>query len=349
MSSLKDDSVKLEVIDLKFNKGMSDREIEAVTGVPKTSVNDFANKRTYTDWWLDYDESVDLGIKIIPDTTPSKSFDLKAKTQPVRIETSKRVKTNSKHIMIPDLQIKPGIDMSYLSWIGQYLADKKPDVIINIGDHFDLPSLSSYDKGTKKAEGKHLADDIEAGIIGMNMLLQPIADLQAKELEEFGEVKYKPKMVFTTGNHEQRLERHLNANPELTDLVSYADFKLEDNGWEVYDFLEPAIVNGVMYIHYLPNPMTGRPYGGTAQNILSKAGCSVSFGHVQKLDIATRHLPNGQQQWLMVCGAGYPHNEGYKGYTGNHHFRGIVVKHGVNNGNYNPMPVSLDYLKEKYG
>jgi hypothetical protein len=150
-----------------------------------------------------------------------------------------------------------------------------------------------------------------------------------------------------TGNC--RLERHINANPELTDLVSYADFKLEENGWEVYDFLEPAIINGIMYIHYLPNPMTGRPYGGNALNILNKAGCSLSMGHVQKLDIATRHLPTGQQQWLLICGSAYPHQEGYKGYTGNHHFRGIIVKHNVREGNYNPMVVSLDFLKKKYG
>jgi hypothetical protein len=286
---------------------------------------------------------------VVKDTKPSKSFSLKKKIEPVRIVTTKKVKDNSKHIMISDLQVKPGIDMSYLSHIGQYLADKKPDVIINIGDHFDLPSLSSYDKGTKRAEGRHLADDIEAGIIGMNLLLQPIANLQDEELNKYGEVRYKPKMVFTVGNHEQRLERHINANPELTGVVGYENFLLEENGWEVYDFLEPAIVNGVMYIHYLPNPMSGKPYGGTAQNILSKAGCSVTMGHTQKLDIATRHLPNGQQQWLMISGSGYPHEEGYKGYTGNHHFRGIIVKHGVSNGNYNPMVVSLDYLKSKYG
>ena len=286
-------------------------------------------------------------VESVSDTSPSKVFAAKAEIEPVRIVTSKKSDAGCTHIMIPDLQIKPNIDTSYLTWIGEYLAHKKPDVIINIGDHFDLPSLSSYDKGTKKAEGKHLQDDIDAGITGMNLLLAPIQKLQAAELKKYGKVLYKPKMVITLGNHEQRMERHLNANPELTGLVSYANFKLEENGWEVYDFLEPAVVNGIMYIHYMPNPMTGKPYGGQALNILKNVGCSVSMGHKQCLDVATRSLPTGQQQWFLICGAGYPHNEGYKGYTGNHHFRGIVVKHQVDNGSYNPMFVNLDYLRDR--
>lgn len=343
--SLENNELKLSIVR-DFYTGLGVMDISRKYNISHRTISDFIQGKTYKDWWLDYNEKIEAGIV---DTKPSKVYKSKSSVAPIKIQTSTIVKSGSTHIMLPDLQVKPGINTDYLKWHGEYLAAKKPDVIINIGDHFDLPSLSSYDKGTKRAEGKHLVEDIEAGIKGMNLLLKPIADLQAKELEEYGEVKYKPKMIFCIGNHEQRLERHLNANPELTDLLSYADFKLEENGWEVYDFLEPAVVNGVMYIHYLPNPMTGKPYGGTAQNILSKAGCSVTMGHAQKLDIATRHLPTGQQQWLIVCGAGYPHKEGYKGYTGNHHFRGLIVKHNVENGNYNPMIVDLKYLENKYG
>ncbi len=326
------------VINKLYSEGKTQRQIGEVLGRGKSTIGDYLRDRV---------EQSAIDTQPL-DTTPSKRFASHTPPTPVTIVTTKTVRTGGTHIMIPDLQVKPDIDTAYLSWIGEYLAHKKPDVIINIGDHFDLPSLSSYDKGTKKAEGKHLQDDIDAGIEGMNLLLQPIADLQQQELEEFGEVRYKPKMVFTLGNHEQRLERHLNANPELTGLVSYGDFKLEENGWEVYDFLEPAVVDGVMYIHYMPNPMTGKPYGGQALSILKNVGCSVSMGHKQCLDVATRSLPTGQQQWFLICGAGYPHKEGYKGYTGNHHFRGVVVKHRVSQGSYDPMFVNLDYLKGKY-
>ncbi len=51
------------------------------------------------------------------------------------------------HAIIPDCQVKDGVDLSYLTWVGKYLAEKKPDVIVQIGDFADMPSLSSYDVG----------------------------------------------------------------------------------------------------------------------------------------------------------------------------------------------------------
>lgn len=44
----------------------------------------------------------------------------------------------------------------------------------------------------------------------------------------------------------------------------------------------------------------------------------------------------------------YLHDEGYKGPQGNNHWRGIIVKHQVQDGSYDPMFVSLDYLCRRY-
>ena len=67
-----------------------------------------------------------------------------------------------KHLIIPDTQVKRDVDLSYLEWIGKYIVDKKPDVIVQIGDFADMPSLSSYDVGKKSFEGRRYKDDIEA-------------------------------------------------------------------------------------------------------------------------------------------------------------------------------------------
>lgn len=253
------------------------------------------------------------------------------------------------HFVIPDTQAKPGIDFSYFTWVGKYIVDRKPQVIVHLGDHADFPSLSSYDKGKKSAEGKRVTSDINAAIHGMELLLKPLYDYQQKELAEFGEIRYKPRMVFLIGNHCERLKRHVDANPELHGLLSYDSLLYKEAGWEVFDFLQTAIVNGVGYCHFMANPMTGKPFSGTAANILQKVGESFTMGHRQVLDTATRFLPNsGRQQWGLIAGACYPHAEGYKGYGGNHHWRGVVIKHKVTNGSYNPMFVDLDYLKKKF-
>jgi hypothetical protein len=61
--------------------------------------------------------------------------------------------------VIPDCQVRPDVDYSHLSWVGNYLAEKRPDVIVQIGDFADMPSLSSYEKkGSAYFEGKSWAD-----------------------------------------------------------------------------------------------------------------------------------------------------------------------------------------------
>lgn len=266
-----------------------------------------------------------------------------------KIETSLDVASNVTHLMIPDTQCKPDIDMSYLDWLGEYIVDKQPEVIVHIGDHADMPSLSSYDRGKGAAEGKRVKRDIEAAIEGMNRLLKPLYELQQSQKKEFGFVKYKPKMVFTLGNHEERIMRHVNDNPELQGFLSYDTLRYEEMGWEVYDYLKPVTINGVSYCHFMANPMTGKPYGGMAMNILKNVGESFCMGHKQTLDVATRFLPaSGRQQWAIIAGAYYEHDESYKGHQGNHHWRGIVMKHNVKDGSFNPMFVNLQYLKDRY-
>ena len=265
------------------------------------------------------------------------------------IETSKDAPEGSNHFVIPDTQVTPTTPTEHLRWVGEYIVDRKPDVIIHLGDHADMESLSSYDKGKKSAEGKRVNKDIEAAINAMNILLKPLYDYQQQELKEHGEIRYKPKMVITLGNHENRINRHVDANPELDGFLSTDSLRYSEFGWEVYDFLVPVIINGVAYAHFAANPFSGKPYGGSALNILSKVGISMTVGHKQCLDVATRNLPTtGQQQWFIVAGACYAHDEDYKGPQGNFHWRGIIVKHNVCNGAYSPMFIDLDYLKKKF-
>lgn len=333
MSELKEWQKK--ALQLEATTDLSRRKIAIAISVKRTTCLDFL--REYEG---DREAYGNVDEEVITETTPE--------ITPIKIITAKKVGENVTHLMIPDTQCKPNISLDYLRWIGEYIADKKPEVIVHIGDHADMESLCSYDKGKGKAEGKRVTRDIEASILGMNTLLTPLKDLQQKELEEFGKVKYKPKMVLTLGNHEQRIERHVESNPELIGFLSYDSLKYKENGWEVYDFLKPVTINGVAYCHFMANPMTGKPYGGMAMNVLKNVGESFCMGHKQVLDTATRFLPaSGKQQWAIIAGACYTHDEGYKGHQGNHHWRGIVVQHNVKGGSFNPMFVDLDYLKSR--
>ena len=65
---------------------------------------------------------------------------------------------SKKHIYIPDTQVKPDTPIDHLKWIGEFIVEQKPDVIIHGGDHADMESLSTY-ASRLEAEGQKLMAD----------------------------------------------------------------------------------------------------------------------------------------------------------------------------------------------
>ena len=253
----------------------------------------------------------------------------------------------SKILVIGDTQCKPGEDLSYITHIGKYIAEKRPDTVVMIGDWFDFESLSSYDRGKRSFEGRRLIADIEAGKHAMDLLFAPVRKLQQQQ-RHFKKKVYSPRWVFTMGNHEDRFDRVANDMPEFEGFVGMHTLNLEEWGWEVHPFLKPVEIEGIYFVHYLANPMTGRPYGGTVLSQFKTVGNSFVVGHKQVLDMAMRPTLDGNMQIGIINGACSPLDEAYKGYQGNNHSRGLIVLDEVKDGFALPMPVSLDFLKEKY-
>jgi len=251
-----------------------------------------------------------------------------------------------KHFIIPDCQVRPGDDFNYLYKIGQYIAEKKPDVIVCLGDFADMPSLSSYDVGKKDFEGRRYTNDIDAAVEAMNELMIPIANEQIR-LGVNKKRRWKPRLVMTLGNHENRINRAVNNDPKLEGLLRMEDLGYERFGWEVHPFLDVVVINDIAYSHYFPTGVAGRP-ASTANAQLSKKHMSCVAGHQQGLQIATAHRADGRRLTSIIAGSCYEHNEDYLGPQGNRHWRGALMFHEVNDGQFDLMPVSLDYLNKRY-
>ena len=256
------------------------------------------------------------------------------------------------HLFIPDCQVKPGVPTEHLEALGNYIVDKKPDTIICIGDFADMPSLSQYETpGSKKAEGQRYSDDIEASHAAMERLLGPMADYNYRQRRN-KEKQYKPRMVMTLGNHEDRIDRAIKANPRHFDgVISTEDLCYKEYGWEVHPFLEIVEIDQIHYSHYFCNPesLTKNVLGGTINNKLGKLGVSFSMGHQQNLQFGVKPLATGKSLYGLVHGSFYMHDEDYMGPQGNSsHWRGVVYKHEVADGEYDPMFVSLNYLIRNY-
>ena len=241
--------------------------------------------------------------------------------------------------VIGDTQVKQGVSLEYIHWVGNYIAAKKPDVIVHIGDHYDMAALSSYDKGMLSAEGRRVKADIDAGDDALEILESYITSVKG----------YNPRKVVTLGNHEDRINRFVNTHPEFDGYIGTDKLAFHKLGWEVSPFLTPVNIEGINFVHYIQNVMTGKPLSGTVVNMLKTVGESFVMGHKQVLEHTLRYLPlSGKPQIGIIVGACYDHDESYKGVQGNHHFRGCVMLYECQEGSAMSKPVSLQHMKELY-
>lgn len=243
------------------------------------------------------------------------------------------------HLVIPDTQVKPGVNTDHFEWAGNFVVEKKPDVIVHIGDHWDMPSLSMYDKGKLPFEGRRYVKDVEAGRAAMRKLLDPIDNYNRTATE-----KYKPRLVFCHGNHEHRIVRVSDNNPEFDGKFSLDDLGLDDFGWEVHPFQKIVKIDGIEYAHLFTSGVMGRPCSSAAV-VLRERQCSATMGHVQTYDQA---IHKKTQQRAMFCGTFYSHDEEFLGHQGNCQRRHLIVKHEVDEGRYDLMEVSLAFLSKAY-
>lgn len=252
----------------------------------------------------------------------------------------------TKHFVLPDCQIRPGDDLEFLRCIGRYLVKKQPEVIVCLGDFADMPSLSSYDVGKKSFEGRRYIADIDAAQDAMEALLTPIYDYN--ERQRINKKKqYEPRRVLTLGNHCERINRAVENDPKLEGVLDVKDLGYEMFGWEVYPFLDVVVIDGIAYSHYFTSGVLGRPCASAAAQ-LSKKHMSCIAGHQQGLQVHTGHKADGTRLTSIIAGSCYEHNEDYLGPQGNNHWRGCLMLHEVKDGQFDMMPISLEYLKKKY-
>ena len=247
---------------------------------------------------------------------------------------------------IPDTQVKPGVDLSYMTWLGKYAVAKRPDVIIHLGDFADMESLSSYDKGTKSFEGRRYKKDIETARSAMKKLLEPIEKYNYIQ-RKYKKPQYEPRKVMLYGNHEERIAKACNEDPRLDGTIGLEDLGYEEAGWETVKFLKTIVISGICFSHYFSSGVMGRPII-SARALLTKKHMSCVAGHQQGRDIAYGQRADGTDMTAIISGSCYLHEEEYLNPQTNNHWRGFWMFHNVKDGAFDEMPVSLNYLKQKY-
>lgn len=252
-----------------------------------------------------------------------------------------------RHLIIPDAQIKPGDDLTHIGWAAQAIVDYRPDVVVVIGDFWDLPSLSRHDApGSKEAEGRNVLSDMEIGNKAFEMLIAPM-NAEIARRKNGHRKRWEPECHFFFGNHEARLTRAISLDPKFDGLLTMDALKTP--GFQRHDYLKIVQIDGVRYSHFFPNPYTGKAIGGTIVNRLNHIGGTFVQGHQQGYLYASKQYPDHVKHGL-VCGRFYTHHESYRPEDVQRaEWNGIVVLNQVKDGDFDMMPLRMDYLRKKYG
>lgn len=253
-----------------------------------------------------------------------------------------------RHLLIPDTQVRPDVPTEHINWAAQAILDYKPDVIVMIGDWWDMPSLSKHESpGSSFMEGKRIIADIEAGNEAFDRLVTPML-MESMRIRNNKKKRWEPECHFLTGNHEDRISRAVREQPKFSGFLSLDSLHVPCP-FQRHPFLEIVEIDGVSYSHYFSNVHSGKAIGGSIDNRLNRIGKSFVQGHQQGLLYGVRQFPGKLARHGLVAGSFYLHDEHYRDAQSNGEWRGIVVLNEVREGNYDVMPLSMDYLRRKFG
>lgn len=258
-----------------------------------------------------------------------------------------------KIVVIPDTQVRPGVNTDHIKAAGNYIVKHRPDKVVVLGDWWDMPSLSNFNSNLE-VEGKRVIEDIQAGNDAMELFLNPLKTLQRRQAVNKKKV-YIPDLIYTVGNHDPqvRIPRYIESNPIMAGMINGRDTDeyLMSKGFTVYDFMEIVEIEGIRFSHFFVNPHSARrgPLGGMIDTQIKNAGFSFVQGHTQGLKMGKHYLGDGTKRLGIVAGSFYSHDEDYMGPQGNaSHWRGIIQLNEVSDGGADICELSLDYLLRRY-
>lgn len=248
-------------------------------------------------------------------------------------------------MVIPDPHAHPQHNNKRAEYLGKLINDIRPDIVINLGDTADMPSLSSYDRGTKSFQGRNYRADIDAHLDFNDRLWSTVRKSKRKL----------PVRYFLEGNHEHRIKRAINLQPELEGAIDFKDLELEryyDHIIE-YNGRSPGVttVDGVAYAHFFISGVLGKAIGGAhpAYAVLAKGHGSATAGDLHLLSYECQTGIGGRRIQGLVAGCYQDYDADWAGEANKLWWRGCVVKRNVANGCYDPEFISMERIRKAYG
>lgn len=278
---------------------------------------------------------------------PEEPDDLEAveETEEIQIPDPTEPRRGRVHLVIGDAHARPGESLERFTWLGRLICHIQPDVVISIGDWADMPSLSSYDRGKRSGENRRYSRDITAANEALRLVHREVI----RHNKAWGSEPVEPRWVVTLGNHEHRIDRFGNDNPSV-DAAEMTDLEFEKWGWEAIPFLEPFMIDGIEYAHYLCKQNNSRPISGDYAPrwlVLSRHASAV-VGHSHRLQYHTEVGAGGRRLHGLVCGSYVGGRHEYAKQSNPGWWRGICVLRDVDDGDYDLELWSMERIRERF-
>jgi len=269
--------------------------------------------------------------------------------KPPKLPPLSAVKADGKtHLVIGDAHCGPDVPNHRFEWLGKMVTDIQPDLVVDIGDWWDMESLNSYDRpGSKSFEGRRYWRDIESGIDAQERF-----QYQLDTYNRGRKKKYKPRQIRTLGNHDGgRIMRLLEDEPRWESMIGLHDLMSAEFGWEEIPYREVIAVDGVAYSHSYPSGVMGRPIGGEnpARSLLLRQYHPAVAGHNHLLDYCERNDAMGRRIQAVFAGCFFHHMLEWAGPRVNGMYaRGLLVLRNVADGEFDMEWWGMDRIRARY-
>lgn len=174
-------------------------------------------------------------------------------------------------LVIPDLQV-PYEDRRSLKAVEAMMADHPWDEIIQIGDFMDLDCISTHNTNKLKTiEGKTLRKDFDAA---------------NSRLDRWQRIGKKAKITILEGNHDERMLRYIDANPQLSGTMEVPrQLNLAKRGIRWVPYWSEGEVYQIGNAYFAHGQYTNEHH---AKKHVSRFGVNIFYGHTH--DIQTYSL-----------------------------------------------------------
>jgi len=242
------------------------------------------------------------------------------------------------HLVMGDPHCTPKASNDRFLWAGRLAADIKATHVICMGDFCSMDSLSTYDRGKLSFEGRRYQRDMQHSHEALGLFNKGLG-------------KHKLKKIMLHGNHEDRIDRFVEENPELDGTMKISDLQFKKYGWQEIPYKQFKVVDGIYYAHHFPSGIMGSAISGEniGRTLLTKHKVSATVGHSHLLDYAISTLPNGKKIHGLSAGCYLSHPEHFARDTQHIWWSGLVVKRQVKDGNYNIETIDIKTIRREYG